>query len=107
MHDYLSTACLHEQMTRGTRLSEDEQWYRDQCRYHCKFCPARCGCPCHDGTAEPFPGYDAQAEDRLRRELRTALADAGIAPGARSAELLVDIVTSVLHRIDAEEAGRG
>lgn len=38
-HDYLSTACLHEQ--------------HDQCRRSCKFCPAECSCDCaHPDTTE-------------------------------------------------------
>lgn len=34
-HRYLSTACLHE--------------VHSQCRKRCKFCDARCRCPCHQG----------------------------------------------------------
>lgn len=35
-HPYISTACQHQQ--------------HDRCREVCKFCPARCLCPCHPKT---------------------------------------------------------
>ena len=33
MHDYVSTACLHE--------------LHEKCRQICKYCSDPCGCPCH------------------------------------------------------------
>lgn len=41
-HGYVSTACYHA--------------LHDQCRRVCKFCPAECGCECHDAElARPAP----------------------------------------------------
>jgi len=85
VHAYLSTACQHA--------------LHDACRYFCKYCPAPCSCGCHEGSDGPYPGYDAATEDRLRQALRDAITAAGIEPGPRQAELLVDIVTSVLAGI--------
>lgn len=89
VHAYTSTACLHA--------------LHGSCRFFCKFCPAPCECPCHDGSTEPYPGYSAAQEDWLRAELNAAIIDAGIEPGPRRAELLVDIVTAVLHRMAAND----
>lgn len=84
-HAYLSTACQH--VLHGA------------CRFFCKYCPAPCECDCHDGTDGPYPGYDADSEDWLRQELRDRIMAAGIGSGPRRAELLVDIVTSVVAGI--------
>lgn len=38
VHDYVSTACVHEE--------------HGQCRVTCKFCPSECRCACHAGKVE-------------------------------------------------------
>lgn len=100
-HAYLSTACLHEQ---AATTETEQKRFRSSCRFFCKFCPAPCQCPCHEGSTEPYPGYDADTEARLRIDLREAIRAAGIEPVPRRVETLVDIVTAVLHEIAKDKA---
>jgi hypothetical protein len=90
VHAYVATACQHD--------------LHASCRFFCKFCPAQCSCDCHAGTTEPYPGYDAGTEARLRVALRDAIRAADIEPIPRRVETLVDIVTTVLHEIAKDEA---
>lgn len=87
---YWSTYCMHG--------------LPDQCRSACKICHKPCGCACHLGGTEPFPGFSLEQEDELRQVVRGVCAELGVQPGPRSRELITDIVTSVLHRIDKEAA---
>lgn len=71
-HDYLSTGCLH-----GDQVLPDGRTGHEYCRSEtggaglktpgqCKFCSARCQCPCHgaDGkTAVPSEHFDTLLED--------------------------------------------
>ncbi len=90
-HEYTATACLHGRC--------------DDCRFFCKWCPAPCGCVCHEGTEQPYPGYSASVERQLRQDLREEIAARGISPGPRQAELLVDIVTTIVASLEKEAAG--
>jgi hypothetical protein len=101
VHAYLSTACTHAKIAATEKA---QKRLHGACRFFCKYCPAPCVCGCHEGADGPYPGFDADTEDRLRQELRDRITAAGIQPGPRQAELLVDIVTSVVAGIAKEEA---
>lgn len=55
IHAYLSTACLHK--------------LHKECRRQCKFCDAKCDCPCHAVEQEPQepqkPDFDYTAGGRV------------------------------------------
>jgi hypothetical protein len=46
-HDYLSTACYHEDLTGG------DPGLHAACRRTCKFCDAPCACPRHASAGQP------------------------------------------------------
>lgn len=92
---YVSTYCDH-----GLGEGRDEP---SQCRMSCKACKAPCACLCHEGRTEPYPGYSATEEDRLRVAVREVVAELGLVPGGpRGKELITDIVTGALYRLDRD-----
>ncbi len=59
-HYYLSTACLHQ--IHSYCQADTNEFGREKQAAKCKFCPARCICPCHH-AGEPIPSIKSILDD--------------------------------------------